>query len=70
MNAPFFISPRVVNTLNSLPEEDRLALVSTIASELVLGCKSDKELTPLQQLAYTIIRQYVVRDTNRAIAAC
>lgn len=70
MNTPFFISPRVIEVINSLPENDRIALASAIAGELLLGANASPSLTPLQNLAYRIIRDNVRRDTNRIMSAC
>lgn len=69
MNTPFFISPRVIEVINSLPENDRIALASAIAGELLLGGNASSSLTPLQNLAYRIIRDSVRRDTNRVMAS-
>ena len=64
MTAPIFISPRVLNTINSLPMEDRIAVATAITGD------ASGELTPMQQLVYTIIRQYVRHDTNTVMPAC
>lgn len=69
MNTPFFISPRVIEVINSLPETDRIALASAIAGELLLGGNAEASLTPLQNLAYRIIRDNVRRDTSRVMSA-
>lgn len=65
MNSAIYISPRVINTINSLPEDDRIAVASAIAGELILGSQASGHLTPMQTLAYTIIRSYVKNDTYR-----
>ena len=70
MTAPIFISPRVLNTINSLPMEDRIAVATAITGEMLLGGDASGELTPMQQLVYTIIRQYVRHDTNTVMPAC
>ena len=70
MTAPIFISPRVLNTINSLPMEDRIAVATAITGEMLLGGDASGELTPMQQLVYTIIRQYVRHDTNTVTPAC
>lgn len=70
MTSPIFISPRVLNTINSLPMEDRIAVATAITGEMLLGGDASGELTPMQQLVYTIIRSYVRHDTNTVMPAC
>lgn len=65
MKTPFYISPRVIQTINALPLEDRIAVASAITGELILGEKVTTELTPTQSLVFTIIRSYVKHDTRR-----
>lgn len=65
MNSAIYLSPRVINTINALPENDRIAVASAIAGELILGDRASGHLTPMQTLAFTIIRSYVMSDTNR-----
>lgn len=64
MTSPIFISPRVLDTINSLPDTDRKAIAGAIAGELILGSDATSELTPMQSLVFAIIRQYVTHDTN------
>lgn len=64
MTAPFFVSNRVINTIQSLPEEDRIALSAALVGEMILGGEASTELTPIQALAYQIIRRYVKQDTR------
>lgn len=64
MNAPVFFSPRVISTINSLPDTDRKAIASAIAGEFILGSDVTSDLTPIQSLVMAIIRQYVQHDTN------
>lgn len=66
MNTPIFISPRVINTINALPQEDRIAVTSALAGEFILGTDTHNgALNAVQTLAYTIIRSYVQHDTKR-----
>lgn len=64
MNAPVYFSPRVLDTINSLPDTDRKAIAAAIAGEFILGTDSSADLTPLQNLVFAIIRQYVKHDTH------
>lgn len=69
MNNGFVISPDVLNTISSLPEQERLSIVCALAGEMLLGIKRDNGLSPMEKVIYTIIRQYIRRDTERAAAA-
>ena len=65
METAFVITPHVINTLNALPEQERLAVASALAVELLLGAGCNGELTPMQEVIYAMISQYVHRDTQR-----
>lgn len=70
MNQSIVLSAHVINTIKSLPKEEKLAIVSAIAGELILGANIDDELTPSQSMLYAIIRDYVRRDSVRFHNAC
>lgn len=57
------ITPHVINTINSLPNEERTAIANTLAAELILGEKPEDSLSPMQEMIYSIIRFYVKQDT-------
>lgn len=61
------LSERVLNTINSLPVDDRIAIASAIAGEIILGASAAGELTPLQNLVFAMIRQYVKHDTDNCV---
>lgn len=63
MNAPVFFSPRVISTINSLPDTDREVIASAITGEFILGVGETPGLTPIQSLVMAIIRRYVQHDT-------
>ena len=65
METAFVITPHVVNTLNSLPEQERVAVTSALAVELLLGTRCQGELSPMQEVIYTRLSHYVRRDTER-----
>lgn len=58
------LSERVLNTINSLPADDRIAIASAVAGEIILGANASSALTPLQNLVFAMIRQYVKHDTD------
>ncbi|MCM1521269.1 MAG: hypothetical protein NC039_01290 [Muribaculaceae bacterium] len=62
----FVISPRVVNTINSLPAEDRGPISRALSMDLILGESPEKTLTPVQCMVYAMIRFYVRQDTERS----
>ena len=63
MATPFVISSRVIDTVNSLPPEDRIS----ISAEFILGNDPSESLTPMQNMLYAMIRFYVVQDTERSV---
>lgn len=65
MSTGFVITPNVLNTINSLPEQERLSIVCTLAGEMLLGVKREEGLSPMEKVIYAIIRQYIQRDTER-----
>jgi hypothetical protein len=65
METNFVISPRVVNTIKSLPEGEREAITTALAHELILGRDASEMLSPFQGVIYAIIRSYVRSDTMR-----
>lgn len=69
METAFVITPNVINTINSLPKEERYAVTSALAVEMILGGDAKKGLTPVQEILYTMIKSYVARDTERARSA-
>lgn len=65
MNSSVIFSERVLNTINSLPEEEKLAVVSAVSCEFILGVPMEKGLTPVQQLLFTVIKNYILRDNGK-----
>lgn len=66
MEPAVIITSHVKNTINSLPAEERAAIASALAAEMLLGNESGiSALTPTQAMIYSMIRNYVVRDTAR-----
>ncbi|MCM1520997.1 MAG: hypothetical protein NC098_09445 [Lachnoclostridium sp.] len=63
MKATFTISPRVINTITSLPAEDRDVITTALARELILGQEVDSQLSPMQAIVYAIVKHYVKQDS-------
>lgn len=59
------LTPRVIDTINSLPAEERLAIASALAGEIILRIPVKEELTSEQSMLYAIIRDYIRRDSIR-----
>lgn len=71
MNSNIVLSRYVINTINSLPEEERLSIASALAGEMILGAKLTNELNPQEEMIYSVIRNFIMRDSheyNKAMA--
>lgn len=64
MNQSIIITPHVINTLKSLPAEERIAITNALAEDMILG-DGVNGLSPYQRMIYSIIRFYVERDTAK-----
>ena len=53
MLQPIVITPKVISTIQSLPEEERVTIAGAIAKEMILG-DSDVSLSPVQRIIYAI----------------
>lgn len=65
MNRTIVITPHVINTLRSLPFEERMAVTSALAGELLLGTGPCDDLAPMESMIYQIIRFYVSQASAR-----
>lgn len=65
MNSSFIISPRVIDTINSLSNDDRAPISNALSREFILGQDPQELLTPTQSIIYAVIRFYVTQDTER-----
>lgn len=59
------ISSHVINTINSLPEEEKVAVATAFVSEMIMGVDPENALSPLQAMLYGIIKSYVERDSMK-----
>lgn len=69
MNQAIVLTPHVINTINSLPEEERVAVASAFVSEMIMGVNPDESLSPLQKMLYSVIKLYVQQDSIKLSAA-
>ena len=65
MKTPLIISPRVIDTINSLQPSDRASITNALGMEFILGQNPDKMLTPMQSIIYAVVRFYVTQDSQR-----
>lgn len=65
MTTPIVFSSRVISDLRALPESDRIAVVSAIAVNMLLGVDATDSLTPMETVVYTLIQNTIKRDTAR-----
>lgn len=68
MNQAIVLTPHVINTINSLPEEERVAVASAFVSEMIMGVNPDESLSPLQKMLYSVIKLYVQQDSIKLSA--
>lgn len=54
MKTPFVISPRVIDTINSLQPTDRAPISNALSMEFILGQNPEDTLTPMQNIIYAV----------------
>lgn len=69
MASTFTISPRVIDTISSLPMHDRDVITTALARELILGQDVTPSLSPMQAIVYAIVRFYVTQDSMPSATA-
>ena len=65
MATPIYISPRVIDTITSLPLDDRIPISNALSMEFILGLDPTDTITPMQAMLYAMIKFYVTQDTER-----
>lgn len=65
MNQSVYFSPRVLDTINSLPMDDRSTMAAALTSEFILGVDVVDSLNGIQKMVYSILRHYVQQDMRR-----
>ncbi len=65
MNQTIVITPNVINTLRSLPLEERISVASALAGEMLLGAGVCSSLNPEEDMIYQILRFYVNQASAR-----
>ncbi len=64
LNKTFVINDDVINTINSLSEEDRISISAAIAGEMICGRSVEDNLTSMQRIIFSIIKSAVKRSTD------
>lgn len=64
MSKTIVISDDVINTINSLTENDRIMMLAAVVGELICGNKVDNKLNSMQRIIFSIIRSSVKRSTD------
>ncbi|MEF9923279.1 MAG: hypothetical protein RR061_00075 [Muribaculaceae bacterium] len=65
MNSSIVISENVINTISSLQPDEQKAVFNAFACDKILKVKRDFELSPLQEILYAIVCDYIKRDSLR-----
>lgn len=67
MNEAIVITPKVLNALRSLPNEERTSVATALAENILLGIAEPVEsrLKPVEQMIYNILRFYVSQASSR-----
>lgn len=66
MSSSILISSQVIDTINALPMEERIAISSALIGEMILGHPvSEDHFSPEENILYSVIRQYVRQDSAR-----
>lgn len=68
MNDSLVISQHVVNTIQSLPQEERVVISNALVSEFILGENPESVLTPFQAMLYSVVRYYVKKDNAKSVS--
>ncbi len=65
MNNSIVISPRVLSTINALQEDEKRAIFGAFISDNITKTAREIALTPLQEMIYAMISDYIQRDTAK-----
>lgn len=64
MNNTIVITSQVLDTLRSLPLEERMNVASALAGEMLLGAGQCNNLAPEENLVYQVLRTCVNRASE------
>ncbi len=69
MENAIVITPKVISRMCNMSIEDQKAVMETLICEEVLNTERTHQLSPMQELCYVFMRDYIRRDSlsyNRA----
>lgn len=69
MTSPVYLSQRVLSDIQALPSSDRLAVVTALAANILLGVDGTKGLSPMETIVYTMLQNTIRRDSARILGA-
>ncbi|MDE6278220.1 MAG: hypothetical protein K2M06_08965 [Muribaculaceae bacterium] len=67
MNGTLVLTARVLRTIRTLPTEERMAIATAIANEIILGGAPTDEaaMSPVASMLYPLIRFDIEHDSLR-----
>lgn len=69
MKSTVVFTPNVINTLNALPENERLSIACALVGEMIFGQDAMGALNSVEKMLYTMIRYNVRQDSERFSSA-
>lgn len=68
MNRTIVLPANVLDTLRALPYNERVAVASALAGDVLLGLETHVGLAPVEDMIYSILRFYVRQASERYAA--
>lgn len=59
------LSSSVLNTISALPDNERKAVLNAFVCDEIFRVERDIKLSPLQEILYAVIKDYIKRDTHK-----
>lgn len=70
MGSSIVLSPKVLSTINALPVSEQKAIFGAFISDNITKTAREITLSPLQEMVYAMITDYIRRDTARYESSC
>ncbi|MFI3239879.1 MAG: hypothetical protein R3Y22_04745 [Bacteroidales bacterium] len=65
MNNSIVLSPKVLSTINALPVSEQKAIFGAFICDNITKTEREITLSPLQEMVYAMISDYIQRDTAK-----
>ena len=65
MENAIVITPKVINRMSNMSIDDQKKVMETLVCEEILKTDRPFKLSPLQELVYVFLRDYIRRDSMR-----